>query len=149
MHLKYKITDPKCEDFSVLVQELNTALDLITADTGESSFERDEFNPVTDGCIVVYAQDKAIACGIFRKHQDGSCELKRMFSKVKGAGSYLISQLEWYARQKGYERAVLSTRRVNELAINFYKRQGYREIEPYGKYVHTDRSICLGKALTI
>jgi ribosomal protein S18 acetylase RimI-like enzyme len=72
-----------------------------------------------------------------------------MFSKVKGAGGYLISQLESYARQKGYERAVLSTRRVNELAINFYKRHGYSEIEAYGKYVHKDRSICLGKVLTI
>lgn len=149
MQLKYKITDPKCEDFLALVRELNVTLDAITADTGEGSFARDEFCPRTDGCIVVYAQDKAIACGIFRKHQDDSCELKRMFSKVKGAGSYLVSQLESYALQKGYKRAVLSTRRVNELAINFYTRQGYSEIKAYGKYVHTDRSICLGKALTL
>lgn len=149
MHLKYKITDPKCEDFSALVEELNVILDTITTDTGESSFVRDEFCSRTDGCIVVYDQGKAIACGVFRKHQDSSCELKRMFSKVKGAGGYLISLLESYARQKGYERAVLSTRRVNELAINFYKRHGYSEIEAYGKYVHKDRSICLGKVLTI
>ncbi|MGR5092720.1 GNAT family N-acetyltransferase [Vibrio maritimus] len=147
MHLKYKITDPGCEEFSALVQELNVTLKAITTDTGESSFVRDEFCPSTDGCIVIYDQDIAIACGLFREHHNGSCELKRMFSKVKGAGSYLISQLESYARQKGYERAVLSTRRVNKLAINFYKRHGYSEIEAYGKYVHTDRSICLGKAL--
>ncbi|MGF1720669.1 GNAT family N-acetyltransferase [Vibrio kyushuensis] len=149
MHLKHKITDPECSDFSALTNELNVALKEITSDTGESSFLRDEFCPTTDGCLVVYSKGKAVACGLFRKHNDSSCELKRMYSNVKGAGSYLILQLESYAAHKGYEHAILSTRILNKTAISFYKHHGYREIDAYGKYAHTNSSICLGKALTI
>ncbi len=148
MHFEHKITEPKCNDFLALEKDLNSSLETITADTGESSFSREDFCHATDACIVVYDKDKAVACGLFRKHSATTCELKRMYSSVQGGGSYLIKQLESYAVQKGYVYAVLSTRKINKTAVSFYKHHGYKEIRPYGKYVLTDRSICLGKDLT-
>ncbi|TOL76037.1 GNAT family N-acetyltransferase, partial [Vibrio parahaemolyticus] len=56
-------------------------------------------------------------------------------------------QLECYAVEKGYKKAVLSTRRINLKAVNFYKRNSYLESGAYGKYVGVKRSICLSKAL--
>ncbi|WP_394204738.1 GNAT family N-acetyltransferase [Shewanella waksmanii] len=139
---------PNHSDFIRLITELNSSLSDITSDSGESSFSADAFEPSTDGCIVVYQNGKAVACGVFRYHQVEVCELKRMYSNKSGAGTYLLHQLEKYAIEKGYRKAVLSTRRVNEKAVNFYTRHSYSESCAYGKYIGVSRSICLSKALT-
>ncbi len=72
---------------------------------------------------------------------------KRMYSNKAGAGSYLLKQLECLAIEKGYRKAILSTRRVNSKAVTFYCRHAYSESSAYGKYVGVDRSICLSKIL--
>lgn len=147
MNFRHKKVDPSHSDFRSLVIELNLSLSQITNDSGESSFSPDAFNSSSDGCIVVYSNEVPVACGVFRHQADEVCELKRMYSKISGAGTYLLNQLELYAIAKGYRKAVLSTRRVNTNAVSFYKRHAYSESEPYGKYVGLDRSICLGKLL--
>ncbi|MDO6684568.1 MULTISPECIES: GNAT family N-acetyltransferase [unclassified Agarivorans] len=144
---KHRKVEPSNGDFQSLVAELNSSLTLITGDSGESSFVSDTFEPSKDGCIVVYLNNVAVACGIFKYHVTDVCELKRMYSNKSGAGSYLLKQLECYAVDKGYLKAILSTRRVNSKAISFYKRSSYLESCAYGKYVGLNRSICLSKAL--
>ncbi|OQK29650.1 GNAT family N-acetyltransferase [Vibrio parahaemolyticus] len=147
MRFEHKKVEPSNIDFQSLVAELNSSLSQITNDSGESSFSSDAFDPSKDGCIVVYLNKVAVACGVFRHHQNEVCELKRMYSNKPGAGGYLLKQLECYAVEKGYKKAVLSTRRINLKAVNFYKRNSYSESGAYGKYVGVKRSICLSKAL--
>lgn len=147
MAYQFKKVTPSHQDFIALVDELNLSLNSITSDSGEASFVSGAFNPEHDGCLLVYHHNKPVACGVFRFHAYGTCELKRMYSKQKGAGSALLEALEGYAIEKGYSKAVLSTRSVNENAIGFYRRHGFGEIEAYGKYIGLTRSICMGKAL--
>ncbi len=149
MEFEYKKVEPNHRDFQSLIVELNSSLNQITNDTGESSFASDSFDSLKDGCIVVYLNDSAVACGVFRYHESEVCELKRMYSSKAGAGSYLLKQLECLAIEKGYRKAILSTRRVNSKAVTFYCRQAYSESSAYGKYVGVDRSICLSKMLVI
>lgn len=149
MEFEYKKVEPNHRDFQSLIAELNSSLRQITNDTGESSFASDAFDSLKDGCIVVYLNDSAVACGVFRYHESEVCELKRMYSNKVGAGSYLLKQLECFAIEKGYRKAVLSTRRVNSKAVTFYCRHAYSESSAYGKYVGVDRSICLSKMLAI
>ncbi|TWD38790.1 hypothetical protein FB440_107168 [Vibrio crassostreae] len=149
MEFEYKKVEPNHRDFQSLITELNLSLRQITNDTGESSFASDAFDSLKDGCIVVYLNDSAVACGVFRYHESEVCELKRMYSNKAGAGSYLLKWLECFAIEKGYRKAVLSTRRVNSKAVNFYFRHAYSESSAYGKYVGIDRSICLSKMLAI
>jgi ribosomal protein S18 acetylase RimI-like enzyme len=143
----FRETTPSDEDFSYLAAELSSELRTLTQDSGESSFQADSFSVASDICLVVYQHEKAVACGSFRKHNSETCELKRMYSKHRGAGSYLINLLESYAVNKGYKRSVLSTRKINDSAVCFYERHGYSEISAYGKYIHTNKSVCLGKWL--
>jgi hypothetical protein len=143
----YRETIPSDEDFAILVAELSSELKALTSDSGESSFHADSFSLGTDICLVIYQSDNAVACGSFRKHDSETCELKRMYSKYKGAGSYLITLLESCAVIKGYKRSVLSTRKINNNAVCFYERHGYSKISAYGKYVNTNKSVCLGKSL--
>ncbi len=147
MRFEHKKVEPSNIDFQSLVAELNSSLSQITNDSGESSLSSDAFDSSKDGCIVVYLNKVAVACGVFRHHQNEVCELKRMYSNKPGAGGYLLKQLECYAVEKGYKKAVLSTRRINLKAVNFYKRNSYLESGAYGKYVGVKRSICLSKAL--
>ena len=149
MEFEYKKVKPNNRDFQSLITELNLSLRKITNDTGESSFVSDAFEPSKDGCIVVYLNDSAVACGVFRYHESEVCELKRMYSNKAGAGSYLLKKLECFAIEKGYRKAVLSTRRVNSKAVSFYCRHSYSESSAYGKYVGVDRSICFSKTLVI
>lgn len=149
MEFEYKKVEPNHRDFKSLIAKLNLSLGQITNDTGESSFAADAFEPLKDGCIVVYLNDSAVACGVFRYHESEVCELKRMYSNKAGAGSYLLKRLECFAIEKGYRKAVLSTRRVNSKAVTFYCRHAYSESSAYGKYVGVDRSICLSKMLVI
>ena len=147
MKFEHKKVEPSNRDFQSLVAELNSSLTQITSDSGESSFSSDTFDSSKDGCIVVYLDTVAVACGVFRFHESEVCELKRMYSNKSGAGSYLLKQLECYAINKGYRKAILSTRRVNSKAVSFYERNSYSESSAYGKYVGTKRSICLSKVL--
>ncbi|MEZ9440685.1 GNAT family N-acetyltransferase [Vibrio atlanticus] len=149
MKFEYKKVEPNHRDFQSLIVELNSSLNQITNDTGESSFTSDSFDPLKDGCIVVYLNDRAVACGVFRYHESEVCELKRMYSNKAGAGSYLLKRLECFAIEKGYRKAILSTRRVNSKAVTFYCRHAYSESSAYGKYVGVDRSICLSKMIVI
>ncbi|WP_047043157.1 GNAT family N-acetyltransferase [Vibrio mexicanus] len=147
MKFVHKIVEPSNGDFQLLVAALNSVLTQITSDSGENSFVSDAFDSSKDGCIVVYLNNVAVGCGVFRYHESEVCELKRMYSSKPGAGSYLLKQLECYAIEKGYRKAVLSTRRVNSKAVRFYERNSYSESCAYGKYVGTSRSICLSKKL--
>lgn len=140
--------NPNNDDFISLVHELNASLHQITNDTGEGSFSPEDFDSASDGCIVVYSNEKPVACGVFRYHAPEVCELKRMYSKQPGAGAYLIEQLENDAVSKGYRKAILSTRRINHKAIAFYERHSYAECHAYGRYVGVNRSICLSKVLS-
>ncbi len=147
MKFEHKKVEPSNSDFQSLVAELNSSLTQITRDSGESSFASDTFDSSKDGCIVVYLNSVAVACGVFRYHDRDVCELKRMYSNKSGAGAYLLKQLEYYAVNKGYRKAILSTRRVNSKAVSFYERNSYSESSAYGKYVGVERSICLSKVL--
>lgn len=147
MNLQHKKVDPTNPDFISLEKELNLSLTEITDDSGESSFSPEAFDPALDGCIVVYSNQDPVACGVFRHIDNEVCELKRMYSSVSGAGTYLLKQLELYAIDKGYRKAVLSTRRINSKAVDFYARHSYMEISAYGTYVGVERSICLSKTL--
>jgi len=129
------------------VYELNLSLSEITKNSGESSFSADAFDSALDGCIVVYFNKTPVGCGVFKHRSSEVCELKRMFSKQPSAGAFILRELEKYAVEKGYRRAVLSTRRINHKAIKFYERNHYSESKPYGRYIGVQKSVCLSKEL--
>ena len=134
-------------DALTLMLELNAVLAQLTGDGGMTSFNINSFDVETGRFLVAYHENLPVACGSIRQHDDVSCEIKRMYSRKKGFGSALLSALIAEAIGMGYRRAILSTRKINVQAVNFYKSHGFIEILPYGKYVETNLSICMGKFL--
>jgi GNAT superfamily N-acetyltransferase len=90
---------------------------------------------------------EAVGCGCIRPLSDGVCELKRMYSKYRdrGIGSRLLLALEERARRLGYGAIWLETRTVNERAVAFYTRSGYRVRANFGRCVGRDDAVCFEK----
>ena len=97
--------------------------------------------------------DRAVGCGCFKRFDAGTAEIKRMFvrpeNRGSGAATLLLEELEKWAAEAGYSRAILETGVKNPEAIRFYTKSGYARIENYGQYVGMENSICMGKSLAV
>jgi GNAT superfamily N-acetyltransferase len=147
--------DPEHLDARQLVEELSATLAGITGDSGKASFTPEDAR--LPRSLFVVARDvhgQLLGCGALRplegeSETDATAELKRMYARpgTQGVGAALLDYLECSAREFGYARLWLETRRVNARAVEFYVRHGYAPIANFGKYVGRADAICLGKAL--
>ncbi|MCE3281283.1 MAG: family N-acetyltransferase [Chitinophagaceae bacterium] len=101
--------------------------------------------------VVAYEGDTAVGCGCFKPYDDDSVEIKRMFvapaSRGTGVAPVILSELEQWARELGYRKAVLETGTLQHEAIRFYQREGFSVTENYGQYIGMETSICMNKKL--
>jgi GNAT superfamily N-acetyltransferase len=148
--LRIGAEDPGTPDAAALIEELSAALEVITGDSGKSSFDADDVRG--SGALFAVARDAdglAVGCGAIRPLSGGVAELKRMYARPgnRGAGSALLAFLEVQAAALEYRAVWLSTRAVNTRAVGFYRARGYLAIPNYGKYTGRTDSVCLAKPL--
>lgn len=137
-----------------LLVELSATLMQLTGDTGLQSFSLDDLR-IEGACLAVARdpQGQLWGCGALRPLgiEDGCVvvELKRMFARAgtRGVGTAVLAFLETEAKRRGCAVIRLSTRRVNERAVNFYTQRAYRPCAPWGRYVGREASVCLEKRL--
>ena len=105
-----------------------------------------EFNP---NVFVIYLNDKAVACGCFKRYNSTTVELKRMFvspeARGLGLAQKIIKELEEEARTQGFETIVLETLYKQIEAINLYQKVGFEIVENYEPYVGLTNSVCMSK----
>jgi len=74
-------------------------------------------------------------CAGIRKLDNGIAELKRMYVREghrgKGLGQQLLDRAVDLARELKYERIRLDTLPSMKAAIRLYRKNGFREIQPY------------------
>jgi GNAT superfamily N-acetyltransferase len=148
--IRISIEDPASSDGYVLMEELSETLTRITGDGGKASFDPDDVRSFNARFVVARnGNGEALGCGAFRPLQEGIAEVKRMYSRpgMRGAGSAILAFLESEARVLGYKALWLETRLVNERAVRFYERRGYRRIPNFGKYVGNPKAVCFEKRL--
>ena len=150
MTIAVRAEDPSGADAIALVAELSAVLTAITGASGQASFDvADVQGPRACFALARDAQGRALGCGALRPLAGDVGEVKRMFARpgTRGAGSAVLRYLEAEAARLGYAALRLSTRHVNERAVAFYERHGYRRIPGYGRYAGSDVSVCFEKAL--
>jgi len=150
MTLSVSAEDPAGADALALVAELSATLAALTGSSGRASFDvADVQGPRACFALARDAQGRALGCGALRPLAEDAAEVKRMFARpgTRGVGSAVLRFLEAEAARWGYEVLRLSTRRVNERAVMFYERHGYRRIAGYGHYAGSDVSVCFEKRL--
>jgi putative acetyltransferase len=145
-----KRTTANHPDFQALVKQLDHEL---WVELEEDQGTYDQFNKVEDlrTAVVLYEENEPVGCGCFKKFDENSVEIKRMFvrkdKRGKGLSKKILSELETWAKEEKYERAVLETSIYFNTAQKLYSGSGYSVIPIYGPYAELPDSICMKKRL--
>jgi GNAT superfamily N-acetyltransferase len=105
-----------------------------TPGTGPS-VEPHELEPPSWTFLIAYVDGEAVGCGGFKRLDDRTAEIKRMFVAAdvrgRGVGRWILERLEEGAREAGYRFARLDTGNRQPDALHLYRSAGYREIPDY------------------
>jgi GNAT superfamily N-acetyltransferase len=137
-------------DFKGLVKLLDQDL---TQRYGVVQTKYNKFNVLQslDTVAIAKVNGEAVGCGCFKVYDKKTVEIKRMFVKAEhrgmGIAAQILGELETWAIERGFSRAVLELANKQPEALRVYQRQGYRLIENYGQYVGLEISMCFSKDL--
>jgi len=141
-------TDAKNPDFIRLISELDAYLKVTD---GEDHEFYNQFNGLDNikNVVIAYKDKQAIGCGAFKKFDNETIEIKRMYVKFAHRGSgtaqAILNSLELWASEKDFKKCILETGDRQIEAIKFYKKAGYIRIANYGQYAQMDNSNCFEK----
>ena len=148
MDIKY--TNGRDPDFIRLCERLDHYLNHLAG--GEEN--RRVYVPLNarDGIqdvYIVYDEDIPIACGGFKRHNNDTAEVKRVFvaeaHRNKGIAKQVMRLLEAKAKTKGYSRMLVETGRDMTGAVMLYQTIGYAVVPNFGPYENLPNSICMEK----
>ena len=143
-------TDSSNPDFQSLVKKLDAYLAFID---GEETAFYSQYNKIDmlKNAVVLFEDGNALACGAIKKMDENSMEVKRMYtdeaSRGKGFAKKVLTELEDWARELGFEFCVLETGKRQPDAIALYEKCGYQKIPNYGQYIGIENSVCFQKPL--
>jgi len=134
--------------------ELVRLLDLELAERdGDDHLFYAQFNkPVgLSGVVLAYVDGDAIGCGAFKKHDQNTVEVKRMYVRPANRGQRIaagiLTNIEVWASEIGFSRCILETGLNQPEAIALYQRCGYEAMPNYGQYAGVKSSVCMCKSL--
>ncbi|CAH0268661.1 GNAT family N-acetyltransferase [Chryseobacterium sp. Bi04] len=145
-----KRLDSTHPDFQNLVQLLDADL---AVHNGDDNAFFEQFNTIDKlkNCIVAYIDELPAACGAFKELSENTVEIKRMYTnpafRKRGLASAIVGELENWAKESGFEKAVLETSIDLKNAISVYEKSGFYHIPNYGQYIGIDNSVCFEKIL--
>jgi putative acetyltransferase len=145
-----KRTNSNDPHFKLLISHLDHEL---WNELKEDQSTYDQYNKVPDlpTVIVIYMNQKPIACGCFKQYDDNTVEIKRMFVeneyRGKGLSKLILNELEQWAMESGYHFAILETSVHFKTAQNLYSKAGYSVIANYDQYAGLEESVCMRKEL--
>ncbi|WP_294210202.1 GNAT family N-acetyltransferase [uncultured Chryseobacterium sp.] len=148
--MKILRTDSADSDFKDLVRLLDA--DLAVRNGDDHAFFS-QFNKIDmiRNCVVIYVENIPAACGAFKKWDDSTAEIKRMYThpdfRKRGLATVIVRELEIWAKELNYTSAILETSLQQNEAISVYEKSGYRRIPNYGQYIGVDKSVCYEKVL--
>ncbi len=136
---------------SGLIAELDAELRQRYPGEPINGIDAGEFQAAGGYFVVARASSGYVGWGAFRPLSASTVEIKRMFvrreSRRQGIAQAILQALEAQAKRRGYTHCVLETALRQPEALALYRAAGYSEIEPFGPYGESERSVCLGKTL--
>ena len=147
----YKLlkTNSNHSDFQKLTQLFDEYL--VEIDGDEKDFFAQYNQIYIDNVIVCYEDEIAVGCGAFKEYEPTVAEIKRMFvlpeKRGKGIASTVLNALEIWAKENGFQHAILETSNQLTNAISLYQKSGYEVIPNYGQYIDVESSVCMKKIL--
>jgi putative acetyltransferase len=149
-NLVLKRTNSNDADFKSLIILLDGDLHKINGAI-QSAYNEHNLLDFIETVVVSYIDGAPAGCGCFKKFDNDTIEIKRMFvrddQRGKGIAAAILTELELWAGEIGYQRAVLETGLLHAEAIGLYKKFGYMVTENYPPYVDMPDSICFRKTI--
>ena len=146
-----KRTDSNNNDFKYLISLLDNELH---GRYGELQKFYDSHNIIesNNNVVIVNYNKIPVACGCFKKFESETVEIKRMFVHLdyrgKGISKTVLNELEKWAQDNGFKKAILETGTKQFEAIGLYQKSGYKKIDNYGQYAGIETSVCMLKELS-
>jgi len=146
--IQLKRTNSENKDFIHLVKFLDD--ELAERDKEDTAFYS-QFNniDVLKHTVVAYKNGGAIGIGAFKKFNEETVEVKRMYVLHKyrreGIAIKILNELELWANKLSFKKCVLETGKRQFEAVNFYKKNGYNIIPNYDPYINIKNSVCFEK----
>lgn len=143
-------TTSENNDFRKMVNALDEDLN---QRNGDIQRQYDQYNKIDKikHAIVIYVDEKPVGCGCFKLFDNKTVEMKRMFVLPEMRGrklaAKLLQELETWAVEEGFTKAVLETGLRQVEAQHLYSVAGYSGTENYGQYIGMEDSICYVKEL--
>ena len=85
--------------------------------------------------VAVDEMDNVIGKVAYHRHNSERCEMKRLYVKPETRGMHLgdllVKEILEHAEQAGYKEMVLDTIIPLKAAIGLYKKNGFKECDPY------------------
>lgn len=143
-------TDAANTDFAALVRLLDA--DLSIRDGEDHAFYA-QFNKIDTirHTVVAYHEEQPVGCGAIKAYAEGTVEVKRMYVRPelrgRGIAGKILSELEAWAEELGFERLILETGKAQPEAIRLYAKSDYETIPNYGQYAEVENSVCMQKTI--
>jgi len=137
-------------DFIALVALLDA--DLAERDGDDHAFYN-KFNSIQAlrYTLVAYDANIPVGCGAIKAFDATAMEVKRMYvlpeKRGKSIATLILTTLERWAAELGYQYCVLETGKRQPEAIALYQKNGYQIIPNYGQYQGIENSVCFKKEL--
>jgi putative acetyltransferase len=145
-------TDSDHNDFKSLVIQLDMDLNIRYRELQKQYDPHNKIESI-DTIVIAYFEKIPAGCGCFKKYDNDTVEIKRMFVKEeyrgKGIATMILNELECWAKEKKYHRTLLETGIKQTEAIRLYEKMGYKRTENFGQYIGNKNSICMQKELCL
>ena len=142
-----KVT-PESQDFRALAAELDAYYFTLV---GEIQYRYAEPNRPENmnGLAVVYEGEMPIAIGAWKRIDEKTAEIKRIYVRPayrrQGVASALIPALEDSAAEAGFAQFILETARNTDASHQLYLSLGYQIIDYYGSPAGAENCLCFYK----
>lgn len=150
--MRFEYTDGCNTDFIELCRGLDNFLnELVGGEENRTAYI--PYNKLDDihDVILAYDGDIPVGSASFKKYDDESAEVKRVFIKQeyrgRGISNKLMELLEDAAREKGFRYLILESGEPLVAAMALYRKIGYEAIPNYGQYVDMADSVCMRKKI--
>ena len=148
--LKIIRTDSENTDFQALVRLLDEDLAIRDGDLHGYYAQFNKIDAIKNA-VVAYDDKTAVGCGAFKRFDDESVEIKRMYvspeNRGRGVAVEILKELETWAAELNFKRAVLETGKKQPEAVRLYEKSGYELFPNYGQYEGLENSVCMKKSL--
>lgn len=148
--MEFVWSHPENPDFIMLTRELDACFTARLGEKKQASFDPYNHLQTLGDVVLVYAGERAVACGALKTHENGDAEIKRVYVQpaVRRAGlaKQILVALEEQARKSGCHRLVLETNPGFLEAVALYQGAGFTPIAPFEPYLGME-TLCMAKTL--